>query len=83
MGQHLVGPVGRVEGAGGEPGGLRAQVVVQDVQRLADAAEMAVDGLVEEGHQEQPASPGLVDPFERESLRDWDEVGIMPKKEED
>jgi hypothetical protein len=42
-----------------------------------------VDRFVEQGHQEEASAAGLVDPIEREGLRDWDEEGIMPEKEED
>ena len=44
---------------------------------------MAVNRFVEQGHQEEASAAGLVDPVEREGLRDWYEEGIMSEEEED
>ena len=69
-------------GDGRKPGGFIAEVVVEGVDRLADAMEVSVDRFVQEGHQEAASTAGLLDPFQRQGLGDWKEERFMPEKEQ-
>ena len=52
-------------GDGRQTGGFVAEVIVQGINRLADALEVSVDGFIKEGHQEAASTAGLLDPFQR------------------